>query len=166
MIPLEIKALDKSHWPAVSKIYADGLETKIASFETTCPSWEDWDMNHHKFCRFVICEDKNAIGWIALVPVSNRKVYAGVAEVSIYISKESQGKGVGKMLMSHLLNEVEKYGIYTLQCSLFPENRVSYALHSAFGFREIGYREKVAKLENEWRNTILMERRSKSEEFN
>lgn len=163
---MEIITVRKDHFPEIAEIYRQGLETGNATFETTVPTWEEWDKAKLKHSRLVAIIDNTVAGWAALSAVSDRCVYGGVAEVSIYISKDYQGKGIGKALMQKLIEESERNGIWTLQSGMFPENEATVALHQSSGFRMIGYREKVGKLGNTWRDTIMMERRSKTTGIN
>lgn len=163
---MEIITIRKDHFPKIAEIYRQGLETGNATFETTVPTWEEWDKAKLKHSRLVAIIDNTVVGWAALSAVSDRCVYGGVAEVSIYISNDHQGKGIGKALMQKLIEESEGNGIWTLQSGMFPENKATVALHQSSGFRMIGYREKVGKLGNTWRDTIMMERRSKTTGIN
>ncbi len=147
--------------PDVLKIYQMGLETRNATFETTVPSWEIWNSKHHKHSRLVYIENTNVVGWAALSPTSAREVYGGVAEVSIYVHANFKGRGIGSQLMEKLLISSEENGIWSLFSSVFPENSATIKLHEKFGFRVLGYREKIAQLDGKWRNTVLLERRSK-----
>jgi L-amino acid N-acyltransferase YncA len=157
-----IRAFETDDWRAVADIYQQGLETRNATFETQVPDYDTWIKKFHRHLLWVAVENEQVIGWAGLQPVSARKVYEGVAEVTIYIDLNHTGKGIGKMLMDHLITTSENAGIWTLYASIFPENTASIKLHRAAGFREIGYREKIAQLDGQWRNTILFERRSKS----
>jgi phosphinothricin acetyltransferase len=150
-------------WVSVRSIYVDGIATGQATFETSAPSWEKWDSSHLPVPRLVATSyaDSSVKGWAALTPVSARPVYDGVAEVSVYVANDSRGQGLGFELLKLLITESEKSGIWTLQASIFPENRASIALHSRCGFREVGFRERIAKMNGLWRDTILLERRSK-----
>lgn len=147
---------------AVSKIYFDGLATGVASFETEVPPWELWDQKFLKTCRHVAIVQNEVAGWCALSAVSNRQVYAGVAENTIYIATKFQGKGIGKALLKYLISESEKAGFWTLQAGIFPQNKPSIKLHENCGFRTIGIREKIAQRDGKWYDNVLMERRSKS----
>lgn len=158
---LVFKTLEKSDWALVSKIYQEGLDTGHASFETRDPSWEEWDNKHLKHCRIVAELNHNVIGWAALSPISSRYVYRGVAEVSIYVSNEFKGQKTGTKLLEKLIIESESHNIWTLQSGVFPENKASIAIHKNLGFREVGFREKIGKINGVWRNTILLEHRSK-----
>ncbi len=145
----------------ILEIYKTGLETRNATFEVHVPSWNDWDSKHLKHSRFVYVNDDNKVmGWVALSPVSTRKVYDGVSEVSIYVDTKELGKGVGSMLMEKVITSSEKEGIWTLCSSVFPENAATLKLHLKFGFKIIGRRERIAQLDGKWRDTILLERRS------
>ena len=144
----------------VLEIYRMGLETRNATFETTVPSWNEWDSKHLSHSRFVSVENEKVTGWAALTPFSARKVYRGVAEVSIYIASSFRGKGTGSVLMEKIITSSELNGIWTLVSSVFPENEATLKLHAKFGFRIIGKRERIAKLDGIWRDTILLERRS------
>lgn len=148
------------HWEAVKRIYEEGIATGNATFETRAPAWEAWDEGHLKHSRLVAVEDDNVLGWAALSPVSGRCVYSGVAEASVYIAANARGKGVGKVLLQHLVDESEKNGIWTLTAGIFPENESSLALHKKHGFRVMGIRERIGKMNNVWRNTVQLERRS------
>ncbi|MDH6252328.1 L-amino acid N-acyltransferase YncA [Chryseobacterium sp. H1D6B] len=159
---MEIIPIHKDHFPEIAEIYRQGLETGHATFETTVPTWEEWDKGKLKRSRLAAIIDHTVVGWAALSAVSDRCVYGGVAEVSIYISNNHQGKGIGKALMQKLIEESEGNGIWTLQSGMFPENEATVALHINAGFRIIGHREKVGKLGDTWRDTIIMERRSKT----
>jgi len=157
---MHIRAMLPSDWKQVSDIYSKGIATGFATFETQVPSYDHWNKAHTGHCRFV-AEDNGAIlGWVALSPVSSRCVYGGVAEVSVYIGPESQGKGIGKLLMSHLIQESEKAGYWTLQSGIFPENKASIKLHENTGFRYIGKRERVGKIHGVWKDNLLFEKRS------
>ncbi len=148
-------------WKNVRAIYLEGIATKNATFEQSAPDWEDWNRNHFEISRFVARENNQIIGWAALSPVSKRSVYSGVVEVSIYISENAKGKGVGKRLLGRLVEASEKDGIWTLQGGIFSENAASIAIHKACGFRIVGVRERVGKMDGVWRDVVLMERRSK-----
>ena len=152
--------MDES-WEAVQRIYNAGIATKNATFQTEAPDWEAWDQSHRKDCRLLIKVDEQIAGWAALSNVSSRCVYAGVAEVSIYIDSAFRGMGVGDQLMKQLIAASEKHGLWTLQAGIFPENKASIALHLKNGFKILGIREKIGKLDNVWRDTVLLERRSK-----
>ena len=154
-----------NHWPAVKAIYEDGLATGNASFQTSAPGWEEWDAAHLKHSRVVLLQEGRVKGWAALTPVSNRCVYAGVAEVSIYIEAASRGRGIGKALLQALIAESEKNGLWTLQAGIFPENFPSVKLHEKCGFRQVGVREKIGKMGDGWRDTVLLERRSQTVGF-
>lgn len=165
---LVIEAMRVEDWPQVEAIYREGLATGHATFETDTPTWKEWDQRHLPFARLVARVDAGAspnlareiCGWAALSPVSVRKVYAGVAEVSVYVAERARGQGMGQGLLEALIRESEKNGIWTLQAGIFPENAPSLALHRKCGFREVGRRERIGWLAEAWRDTILLERRS------
>jgi phosphinothricin acetyltransferase len=149
----------------VLEIYKMGIDTRNATFETGVPAWVDWDSKHLQHSRFVYIENEKILGWAALSAVSARPAYKGVAEVSIYIDSGFRAKGIGSQLMEKLIESSEELGIWTLNSSVFPENTATLKLHEKFGFRIIGIKEKVARLDGEWRNTVLLERRSKNPKF-
>jgi phosphinothricin acetyltransferase len=157
-----IEKMRPEHWPRVRAIYLEGVATGQATFETEAPVWERWDAAHLPFARLVALADGGRVaGWAALGPVSTRKVYEGVAEVSVYVGEGFRGRGLGRALLEALVRESEAAGVWTLQASVFPENAASVALHLVCGFREVGRRERVARLRGVWRDTILLERRSR-----
>jgi L-amino acid N-acyltransferase YncA len=156
-----IRTLTADDWEAVSSIYLEGIATGQATFETRVPSWAEWDRTHLPAPRLVATSEAKLIGWAALNPVSSRIVYAGVAEVSVYVAARWRGKGVGKTLLEKLVAESEKDAIWMLQASIFPENIASIALHQSCGFRKVGKRERIGKMNGVWRDTVLLERRSK-----
>lgn len=159
-----IREMHSQDWPEVSRIYQQGIDTGLATLEPRCPDWLPWDTSHLKACRLIAEECKTVIGWAALTPVSGRCVYAGVAEVSVYVSPEHQGKGIGKALLKELIRCSEELGFWTLQSSILQENRASICLHERCGFRMVGYREKIGRDQaGKWRNTVLMERRSSND---
>ena len=147
-------------WDAVKAIYLEGIATGQATFETAAPSFAQWSEAHLPFARLVAQQGDAIVGWAALSPVSQRCVYGGVAEVSVYVAELSRGSGVGRKLLQRLIDESEQNGIWTLQAGIFPENAGSIALHRACGFREVGRRERIGKMNGVWRNTVLLERRS------
>ena len=149
------------HWEAVEKIYAEGIATGNATFQSTVPSWKEWDESHVANSRLVAIENNTVLGWAALTAVSGRCVYAGVAEVSVYVSANARGKGIGKSLLQALIHESEKNNFWTLQAGIFPENEASIRIHESLGFRIIGKRERIGKMNQIWRDTLLLERRSK-----
>lgn len=155
-----VEAMQSEDWSAVRAIYEEGIATRNATFETAAPEWAAWDANHLPVCRFVAREAGHVIGWAVLSPVSRRAVYAGVAEVSVYVAESARGRGVGRMLLQALVEASEEAGIWTLQGGIFPENEASLALHKACGFRIVGRRERIAQLDGVWRDTVLVERRS------
>lgn len=158
---MEIRNMHKEDWETVSQIYKEGIDTQFATFETQVPSYLDWDSAHLKIGRVVMVEGEKVLGWGALSPVSSRCVYGGVAEVSVYIGKDSRGLGIGKLLIRQLIVESEAAEIWTLQSGIFPENLGSVALHKKMGFRYIGIRERIGKLHGIWKDNVLFERRSK-----
>ena len=157
----EIRSLRAADWDAVRSIYLDGIATGQATFETDAPNWERWDQAHLRVPRLVALLNKNIVGWAALSRVSARSVYSGVAEVSVYVSSDGRGQGIGRALLETLVNESERNGLWTLQASIFPENVASISLHKSCGFREVGTRERIGKMKGVWRDTTLLERRSK-----
>ncbi len=157
---LRILPMQRADWPHVERIYVEGIATGNATFETESPGWESWDAKHHEHSRLVALDGTQLLGWAALSPASARRVYTGVAEVSIYVAHSARGKGVGRALLGALVMESERNGIWMLQAGIFPENAASIALHKVCGFREVGVREKIGKLKGVWRNVVLLERRS------
>src|SRR5579871_4997763 len=157
----------REHWVSVRDIYAQGIATGNATFETEAPDWEKWDSGHRKDCRLIAVEESGGLphssevlGWAALSSISSRHVYRGVAEVSVYVATGAQGRGVGKALLQALIQESETCGIWTLQAGIFPENTASIALHKNCGFREVGIRRRIGKLGETWRDVAFLERRS------
>ena len=148
-------------WDHVRAIYLEGIKSGDSTFETEAPSWEQWNEGHHGFARFVVREGDRILGWAALSPVSKRKVYRGVAELTVYVTESARGQGIGRALLEAVIGESERNGIWTLQASIFPENIASAKLHLRCGFREVGSRERIAMLNGVWRDTLLFERRSK-----
>jgi L-amino acid N-acyltransferase YncA len=157
---VEIRALTRKDWPAVEAIYAEGIATGDATFETEPPSWEEFDASRLGDHRFVAVEDGEIAGWIAVSPTSSRECYAGVVEHSVYVAEAARGRGVGRALMDALLSSADEAGLWTIQTSVFPENAATLALHERVGFRVVGRRERIAQLGGVWRDTILLERRS------
>ncbi len=159
---IAVERMLPEHWPGVRAVYVEGLATGDATFETEAPDWEHWDASHLSACRLVaLDEGVRVAGWAALGAVSARKVYAGVAEVSVYVGEAYRGRGLGRALLEALVRESESEGIWTLQAGIFPENTASVALHTTCGFRVVGRRERVGKLCGRWRDTLLLERRSR-----
>lgn len=153
---LLIHNMVKEDWEQVCSIYLEGIHTGHATFQKEAPTWEEWDSGHLVECRLVAREGSNILGWAALSPVSSRCVYSGVAEVSIYVSQTYRGKGIGSALLNSLIHSSEKHGYWTLQAGIFPENKASIQLHKKFGFREVGRRERIGKLNGVWRDVIFL----------
>jgi phosphinothricin acetyltransferase len=156
---LLIRGLEERDWPAVKAIFEEGIATRAATFETEAPCWEDWD-GAHLSLRLVAEEDGEVVGWAALSPYSARECYRGVAESSVYIAEQVRGRGIGRALMERLVRDSEEAGFWTLQAGVFPENEESLALHGRCGFRVVGVRERIGRLDGEWRDVVLLERRS------
>jgi L-amino acid N-acyltransferase YncA len=158
----DVRAMRSEDWPAVRNIYSEGIATGNATFETEIPEWAKWDQRHLQDCRLVAQAGERILGWAALSPVSSRRVYSGVAEVSVYVAAETRGRGVGKMLLQSLVTQSERCGMWTLQAGIFSENAASIALHKSCGFREVGLRRKLGQRGGIWRDVLLLERRSLS----
>lgn len=155
-----IELMDDSDWDDVLEIYSQGLRTGNATFETTAPVWDSWNAGHLKHSRLVARSGNDIMGWAALSPVSGRCVYGGVAEVSVYVAESGRGQRLGTALLQALIKSSEENNIWTLQAGIFPENTASIRLHLQNGFREVGRRERIGKLNDIWRDTVLLERRS------
>ena len=158
---ISIAALSPADWDDVRRIYAEGIQTGNATLETEPPSWEKWDRGHRPDARFVAHEGGRAVGWGALSRVSERCVYEGVAEVSVYVASKARGRGIGRSLLEALVRASEAAGVWTLQAGIFPENAASIALHERCGFRVVGVRERLGRLRGRWRDVALLERRSR-----
>lgn len=156
-----IEAMVPADWPQVRAIYLEGIATRQATFQTEAPSWEVWDAGHLRNCRLAVRRGEQVVGWAALSLTSSRPCYSGVAEVSVYVSATARGQGVGDALMRALVESSESHGIWTLWSSVFPENAASVRLHLRQGFREVGRRERIAQLHGVWRDTVVLERRSR-----
>jgi len=160
-IAMKLDNMSPEDWPAVRSIYYEGILGGNSTFEEDVPPWEDWDAAHLKTCRLVSrSEDGAVLGWAALRPVSLRACYRGVAEVSVYVSNKAQGQGIGRALLREMIRVSEENSIWTLQGSVFPENHVSLKMCDVCGFRQVGRRKHIAKMDGLWRDTILVERRS------
>jgi L-amino acid N-acyltransferase YncA len=158
---MTIRTLQPTDWPAVKTIYEQGIATGNATFEAQAPGWEIWDTAHRPDCRFVAENEVGEVcGWAALTPVSGRCVYAGVAEVSVYVASAARGQGIGQALLERLVQASEEAGLWTLQAGIFPENTSSLRIHERAGFRMIGRRERIGQMQGQWRDTMLLERRS------
>ena len=163
---LHIRPMEPGDWAAVSRIYQAGMDTNISTFQTECPSYEEWDKAHLQDCRLAAVLNGEVVGWTALTAVSSRCVYAGVAEVSIYVDPAHKRKGIGEALLKALLPLSENEGYWTLQSGIMQDNAASIRLHEKCGFRMVGYREKIGRDRfGQWRNTVLMERRSVKDRF-
>ena len=157
---MNITPMSEAHWAAVREIYAQGIATRNATFETALPDWAEWDARHLSMCRLVALRGDEVVGWAALSAVSSREIYRGLAEVSVYVANSAQGKGIGSALLASLIAGSERHGIWTLQAGILAENDASIHLHEKAGFRIVGRREKIGRLDGQWRDTVLMERRS------
>lgn len=159
---LTVAAMTREHAAEVLAIYQAGLDTGDASFETAAPDWETWDAGHMPHHRLVAVPRRGSrvLGWVAVNNVSDRRVYAGVVEHQVYVDPDARGQGVGSALLRSLIHSTEEAGIWTVQAGVFPENTKSVALHRAHGFRIVGLRQKLARLGGQWRDVLLLERRS------
>jgi phosphinothricin acetyltransferase len=157
---MELRDLGPDDWPEVARIFEQGIRTGVATFETEVPSWEAWDATHLPEHRFVAERDGLLVGWIALLPVSPRDCYEGVAEVSAYVAEGARGEGVGTALLAAVIESAERGGIWTLETGVFPENEPSLLLLQRFGFRVVGTRERIGRLHGIWRDVVFLERRS------
>lgn len=157
---VELRDLEPTDWPEVRAIYEEGIATGVATFESDIPEWNKWDGDHLPHSRKVALVEEKIVGWIALSPVSGRCAYQGVGEVSIYISHHAKGQNVGKALIDAVINSSEENGIWTLYSVMMASNQASIRFHEKNGFRRVGYREKIARLNGEWHDTIIFERRS------
>jgi L-amino acid N-acyltransferase YncA len=156
---VDIDSMRPDDWPAVREIYAAGIATGNATFETESPDWERWDASHLVGHRFVARRGGRVVGWVALAPVSDRCAYAGVAEDSVYVSDDARGQGVGRQLLEAVIRSADAADIWTIQTGIFPENAVSIELHQRCGFRIVGVRERLGRLAGNWRDVVFMERR-------
>jgi len=160
-VPIHLTPLLPKHWPRVRSIYMEGIATGNATFEKEPPGWAKWDAGHLGHSRVVALAADEVVGWGGLSPVSGRCTWGGVAEVSVYVAAEARGQGVGRSLLEALIQSSEEVGLWTLQAGVFPENRASLAIHEAAGFRVVGTRERIGRLEGAWRDVVLLERRSR-----
>lgn len=158
--PILVVDLRPEHWPEVARIYADGIATGNATFETEVPSWRQWDCAHLAEHRFVALRNDTVVGWVAVSSVSDRCVYGGVVESSVYVDEGVRGQGVGRLLLERLIASTEQARIWTIQTGIFPENVPSVRLHERVGFEVVGRRRRLGKLRGVWRDVLLVERRS------
>lgn len=156
---LTLGPLQAEDWEAAQRIYLEGIATGNATFETEAPTWERWDQSHRPDCRLAARSGDELVGWAALSPISGRAVYAGVAEVSLYVAERARGLGVGTALLRALVQAAEAAGMWTLQAGIFPENAASLALFRRHGFRTVGVRERIGRHHGVWRDVALLERR-------
>ena len=156
---LTTRPMSAGDWPRVEQIYAAGIATGNATFETRTPSWEAWDSGHRADLRFVALRDGEVVGWVAAGPISQRRCYAGVVEHSVYVAAHERRRGIGLALMRTLIDAAEAAGVWTIQTGIFPENHASVTLHQRVGFRIVGRRERMAQLHGVWRDVYLLERR-------
>ena len=154
-----VRPFDPTDYPAVAAVFAEGIDTGQATFETTVPSWEEWDAAHLPAHRFVAEEDGDVVGWVAVVPYSRRAVYRGVGEESVYVAERARGRGVGRALLEAVIESARAGGLWTLQAGVFPDNVASLELHRRLGFREVGVRERIGQLDGVWRDVVLLELR-------
>ncbi len=157
---VRVEPMRPDDWAAVRRIFEDGIATGDATFETAAPSWEEWDGAHLPHSRLVARLGDDVVGWAALAPTSTRRVYRGVAELSVYVADGARGRGIGTALLHELIRSAEAEGIWTLQTGIFPENTVSVRLHERCGFRVVGLRSRLGRMHGRWRDVLLMERRS------
>lgn len=156
-----IRAMTRQDWTDVARIYKEGIETGLATFQSSIPTYEEWNKTYLPFCRLVAEENGTLLGWIAISRVSTRCSYVGVCEISIYVSTTARRKGIGRTLLEAVIAQSEAHGMWTLQSGILQDNQASIALHESMGFRMVGYRERIGKdRQGRWRNTVLMERRS------
>lgn len=156
---MRVRPLRPEDFPAVAAIFAEGIATGLATFETEVPGWEEWDAAHLAEHRFVAEDEAGVAGWVAVVPYSRRAVYRGVGEESVYVAERARGRGVGRALLEAVIASARTRGLWTLQAGIFPENGASLALHRALGFREVGVRERIGELDGIWRDVVLLELR-------
>jgi len=154
-----VRPLQPDDYPAVATVFAEGIATGRATFETVVPSWEEWDAGHLPEHRFVAELDGDVIGWAAVVPYSRRTVYRGVGEESVYVAEGARGRGVGRALLEAVIESARNGGLWTLQAGIFPDNVASLELHRRLGFREVGVRERIGQLGGTWRDVVLLELR-------
>ncbi|OLZ45979.1 helix-turn-helix domain-containing GNAT family N-acetyltransferase [Amycolatopsis keratiniphila] len=157
---VSVRALESADWTAVRRIYAEGIATGVATFETEVPSRKALDAKWLPGHRWVAETDGEVAGWTAVTPVSERECYQGVAETSVYVAESHRGRGVGKALLFKQVTEADAAGIWTLQTSIFTDNRASIALHHSAGYRTVGIRERIAQRDGVWHDTVFLERRS------
>ncbi len=155
-----IRNFDVSDFESVRRIYQEGIDSKNATFQSETKDWDDWNASYHTDCRLVAVHDNEVIGWGAISPVSSRCVYSGVAEVSVYIGEQFKGYGIGQLILAQMINLSESIGVWTLQSGIFPENIASIKIHEKNDFRIVGIRKKIGKMDQHWRDVVLMERRS------
>lgn len=162
MNPIVVRAMNTSDWAQVAAIYEQGIATKMATFQNQAPTYLEWDQSHLSICRLVLAQGEAVLGWVALSPVSERAVFKGVAEVSIYLDATCRGQGLGKQLMLSLLEESESHGLWCIESRVFADNQPSLALHEKCGFRRVGLRENIGYDEKikQWRSLVILEKRS------
>ena len=156
-----VETMVASDWPEAALILREGIATGNATFEDTVPTWQEFDQTHLPHCRLAAKSRDGIVGWIVLGAVSRRRAYAGVAEISVYVKASARGRGVGRMLLEAVIRESEQAGIWMLQAGVFPENAASLALHRQCGFRTVGIREQIGRMNGTWRDVVLLERGSR-----
>jgi L-amino acid N-acyltransferase YncA len=159
-VAVAVRPMNADDWPAVATIYAEGIASGDATFETEAPSWDAWDADHLPDHRLVALLDGEVVGWAALAPASSQCATRGVAQDSVYVADRARGRGIGTALIEALVASSEHAGIWTLECGIFPENTASIRLHERAGFRVLGVRERLGRLRGEWRDVAFLERRS------
>ncbi len=155
-----IRTVQPADWPAITAIYQQGIDTGHATMETQAPTFDTMASSYMATPQLVAEQHGEVVGYALLTAVSGRCVYAGVAEVSLYVSALHRGKGIGRQLLEQLIMDSEQQGVWTLQAGIFPENKASIAVHRQCGFREVGYRERIGQRNGQWRDVLLLERRS------
>ncbi len=158
-----ISEMRAEHWPQVAEIFRQGIDTMLATFADTVPTWEEWNAEHAKDCRLVATCGGQVVGWFALTPTSKKPSYSGSAEASLYVHDDWRGKGIGKRLLKEAIRLSEKLGYWTLAAYITKENETSIAMCAKYGFRTLGVRERPGRTpDGKWHDVVIMERRSKT----